>query len=90
MWQDLKKSGQEITLKIAHPPVGQNIGPRGYFFLILLLLLLFIIFFYFFFGGGPAGPAGRPAGPGWALKNGSQNHEIIIEIGPGGVLGGIF
>ena len=37
-----------------------------------------------------SGRAGRPAGPGRALKNGSEKHEIIIEIGPGGVLGGIF
>ena len=37
-----------------------------------------------------SGRAGRPAGPGRALKNGSEKHEIVMEIGRGGVLGGIF
>ena len=37
-------------------------------------------------GSGFLGPAG-PAGPGRALKNGSEKHEFVMEIGRGGVLG---
>ena len=61
------------------PGVGIFGSGRSIFFLLFFLL--------FFVGVRPGRPAGRA---GRALKNGSEKHKIVMEIGRGGVLGGIF